>query len=149
DVAPRVGLAFAPRRVTGPLGRIFGEGKTAIRAGWGLFYDHTALSSSTRISIQTQPFAYSQSLYLPDSFEAPFGAGDNPWPIDLNKRNFSLYPFLYCVDPSFRTPYTYHYDFTVQREITATTAFELSFVGSSSLRTVRDRQINPALVGPG
>jgi len=37
----------------------------------------------------------------------------------------------------------------VQREITATTAFELSFVGSSSFRTVRDRQINPALVGPG
>jgi hypothetical protein len=145
DLAPRIGLAFAPRNAPGPLRHLVAEGKTVIRSGWGVFYDHTALSNSTRISIQTQPYSYFQGLWQPFSLASPFGSGADPWPIDLGKRQFSVYR-LYSVDPSFRTPYTYQYDLTVQREITPSTIAEVSYVGSGSFRTVRDRQLNPATV---
>src|SRR5262245_20495773 len=38
DLAPRLGLAFVPSHAPGPMRHLFGEGKTAIRSGWGMFY---------------------------------------------------------------------------------------------------------------
>jgi hypothetical protein len=38
--APRVGIAYSPNFTSGSLGKLFGgNGKTSIRAGWGLFYN--------------------------------------------------------------------------------------------------------------
>ena len=38
--APRIGIAYSPNFTSGTLGKLFGgNGKTSIRAGWGLFYN--------------------------------------------------------------------------------------------------------------
>jgi hypothetical protein len=147
DLAPRVGMAFLPRHLPGPLRTVLGEGKTAIRAGWGVFYDHTALSSSTRISTRTEPFSDFVTVVASQNnadFANPFGSSSNPFPIDVKKRAFTIWPSLYSIDPSFRTPYTYTYDLIIQRELTATTTLEVSYLGANSFRTVRDRELNPA-----
>src|SRR5208283_5288069 len=38
--APRIGIAYSPNVHDGPLSKLFGtDGKTSIRAGWGMFYN--------------------------------------------------------------------------------------------------------------
>jgi hypothetical protein len=83
------------------------------------------------------------------SFARPFGSSPSPFPIDLKQRAFSLNPQVYSINPSFRTPFSLGYDVIIQREVTPTTMLELSYFGSNSFRTVRDRELNPALPDPG
>ena len=151
DFAPRVGLAFVPGRLPWFLNRLLGNAKTSVRAGWGVFYDHTSLDNSTRISIATEPF--SAYVVVPiqgnASFAAPFGTSLSPFPVDLKQRPFSFYPNIFSIDPSFRTPYSYGYDIIIQREVTPATTLEFSYFGASSFRTVRDRELNPAMPEPG
>jgi hypothetical protein len=151
DIAPRVGLAFVPHSLPGLLNELLGDGKTSLRAGWGIFFDHTALENSTRISRGTEPFAV--EVFAPiqgdASFARPFGSSPSPFPIDLKQRTFTFIPQVYSIDPSFKTPFSLAYDVMIQREVTSTTMLELSYFGSNSFRTVRDRELNPALPAPG
>ena len=152
DLAPRIGLSYMAHHPPKWMGVLLGEGKTAVKTGWGVFYDHTPVATSTRISA-TEPFSSFQILspfYVPGgSFAAPFGRGPDPWPLDLNKRQFSSFPSVTSIDPFFRTAYTYHYDFLVQRQLTPSTVLDVSYAGTNSFRTIRDRELNPAVVKPG
>src|SRR4051812_12226100 len=41
DIAPRLSIAYSPNSENGLLHKLFGaQGKTSIRAGWGIYYDH-------------------------------------------------------------------------------------------------------------
>jgi hypothetical protein len=77
--------------------------------------------------------------YMPQPFLA---AGvTNPFPSrtppsDINFANAGFLPIgasgsIFVVDPHLRTPYTYHYNLSVQREVMRDTVVEASYVGSS------------------
>src|SRR5262249_38375603 len=105
NFAPRAGIAYSPGSSSGWRRFLFGEGKTALRAGWGVFYDQTPGLASTRFSA-AEPFSVSQRLPLFQIASAggtlanPFGSLPNPWPLDLGKPAFfSDAPSLQVIDP--------------------------------------------------
>jgi hypothetical protein len=151
NIAPRLGAAYSPRAAGGLARTIFGEGVTAIRAGFGMFYDNTSGIALARVS-STQPYSISQTIQgvtirsLGGSFANPFGRMPNPWPLDLNRRDFLGTPTLQVIDPMFRTPYAFHYNVTVQRELPGSIFLEASYLGSRGYKLARQQEINDATV---
>jgi hypothetical protein len=143
NLAPRIGVAYSP-----------GSGKTAIRAGWGMFYGPThGYNLSQQAS--TQPFSITHSLtnflihVAGGSFANPFGTLVNPFPIDMNRAIFTSAPLLQPIDPTFRTSSVYHYNLSVQRELPWHMLIETAYVGNNSFKLDRERELNVALVLPG
>jgi Carboxypeptidase regulatory-like domain/TonB-dependent Receptor Plug Domain len=150
DLAPRFGFAWDP----------FGDAKTSIRGGFGVFYD--VLKGEDNLQFNGQaPFFGFADLFMepgPDAFSDPFGnvGQPNPFPsrppaqnIDFDAAGFL--PFggggVYFVDPHLRTPYNYQYNLSIQRELHKDLIAEISYVGSSShgLTALVDR--NPFILG--
>jgi outer membrane receptor protein involved in Fe transport len=153
NFAPRLGVAYAPQAKSGLLHTLFGERKTAIRAAFGIYYDAAIGTTSTDVAF-IQPFSVSQTLTASQiraaggTFANPFGSRPNPFPIDLSHRAFTGAPDVEPVDPTFRTAYVYHYNLTLQRELPWSMLLELAYVGSSTFKQNRERELNLSVVTP-
>jgi hypothetical protein len=157
NFAPRVGFAWQP----------FNESKTSVRGGFGIFYDVLKAEDNFQFNGQI-PFASSAFLTFDNTgLPAPFGFVTNPFgstgsvnpfpskPIDhtVNFANtFGTFggAGVFFVDPHLRTPYTYQYNLSIEREIARKTTLEAAYVGSSSHGLTGLKDINafdPATLG--
>lgn len=160
---PRLGFAWDPK----------GDGKTSIRGGFGLFYD--VLKGEDNLQFNGQPpfFASTAPIFPTPTivtgvptytgdiqfFQDPFGSTGtvNPFPSkppdhNLNFLSAGLLPInaaggVYVVDPHLKTPYTYQYSLSLQREIAPSTVVEISYVGNSSHGLTSLQDINPFILG--
>jgi carboxypeptidase family protein len=145
--APRLGLAWSPNVRNGVLSRLTGgPGRTSVRLGWGMFYDSIEeLMFGENLSAQP-PFGGSSNLSN-TFFNTPFLGQDgsvtpNPFhgfldpkpgsPVDFAVfRPITLYGNL---PTNFRSQYTTHYHFTIQRELSPNTLLQFGYVGSEGHR---------------
>jgi hypothetical protein len=158
DWAPRVGFAWDPQ----------GNGKMSLRGAFGVFYD--ILKAEDNLQFNGKPPFYSSAglqfaplsgnpgselNYLSDPFGAvgaqnPFPSHAPPSNIDFASAGFlpiGASGNLFVVDPHLRTPYTYQYHLTLEREIARNTVVEASYVGSSSHGLTALEDINPFVLG--
>jgi Carboxypeptidase regulatory-like domain/TonB-dependent Receptor Plug Domain len=164
--APRIGVAWDP----------FGDGKTSVRAGFGVFYD--ILKAEDNFQFNGQPpffslagFNFPTSLsgnvgcdnsnqagqvitYFSDPFDSVCTPNTFPSVPQLSGTAYfsqdGTLPFgvgLFFVNPHLRTPYTYQYNLSVQREIVHSLTLEVNYLGNSShgLTTLQDA--NPFVLG--
>jgi hypothetical protein len=158
NFAPRIGFAWDP----------FGNSKTSVRGGFGIFYDILKAEDIFQDDGQP-PFAGAAAFNLPalagnpsqqvPFFTDPYGSASvsNPFPSKAPPANTNFAPFLpfgngpaeFFIDPHLKTPYVYQYSLSVEREIAKATRLDLSYVGSSShgLTTLID--VNPFVLGTG
>lgn len=154
NFAPRFGLAYSPAPESGWLKKIFHNDNTAIRIGFGIFYDQPTALSTTQFSY-VQPFATSVSLTSATirasggTFANPWGTAANPFPLDVAARTFTGRIALRPIDPTFRTAYAYHYNLTVQRQLPAGLLLEIAYVGNNTFKLPLVRDLNEPVVGPG
>lgn len=154
--APRIGVAYSPNFTNGALGKIFGSnGKTSIRAGWGLFYN--PMEQLVLEQFGAEP-PFGGSTYLPSTFfNTPFigqngGVNPNPFQGILSPKPgtqtdwASFRPMLLYGDfqPKMRTQYTAQYNFTIQRELSRDLVLQLGYVGSQGHRLLASHDINAA-----
>src|SRR5260370_17551726 len=119
NFAPRVGFAYDVK----------GDGKTVIRGAFGVFYD--AITANI-IQNGTQPFRYSSTINAPSSLSDPLrGLPSLPSGVNLSNPSFSTVPppGLTFPSPTLRTPYTFQYNLTIQRQILSDTVLEVAYVG--------------------
>jgi hypothetical protein len=143
DFAPRFGVAFSPQ--SGGLTRkLLGSGKSAIRAGFGMFYSPTYGYDFSKFT-SLAPFSNVVSVDVgkDGSFANPFGTQPNPFPIAPRDVPLSLGASIHTFDPRFRPAYTYQYNVTIQRELRGSLLLELSYIGSNSFRLDREIELNP------
>jgi hypothetical protein len=152
--APRIGIAYSPNFTSGPLGTLFGSnGKTSIRAGFGLFYNPIEELVLAQFGAEP-PFGGSSSL-SDEFFNTPFVAqggyvNPNPFngiitptkgqPTDLSFfRPILLYGEF---QPHLRTQYTSQYNLTIQRELSQSLMLQIGYVGSQGHRLLASHDIN-------
>src|SRR5277367_4383815 len=163
--APRLGFAWNPD----------GHGKTSVRGGFGIFYD--ILKAEDNFQFNGQPpffslanFGFPTSLtgnscaasnqpaqivtYFSDPFDSTCTENTFPSVPQLNGTvyfsNPSSLPFgsqLFFVDPHLKTPYTYQYNLSLQREVVPTLVLEVNYLGSSSHGLTALQDINPFVLG--
>ena len=146
--APRLGVAWDPR----------GDGKTSIRAGWGLFYNPIEQLVLEQFSAEP-PFGISLTTFN-TLFNTPYvsqsggvlanGANGVLDPKPGTAIDWSLFePILLFGEfqPHMRTQYAAQYNFSIQHEIARGTQLQLGFVGSQSHRLLVSYDVNHANPG--
>jgi len=143
--APRLGIAWDPK----------GDGKTSVRAGWGLFYNPIeqlvleqfsaeppfGISLTTFNTLFNTPYVFQNAGVLPN------GANGVLDPKPGTSLDWSLYePILLFGEfqPHMRSQYAAQYNLTIQHEIARGTQLQLGYVGSQSHRLLASYDINRA-----
>lgn len=142
NFAPRLGVAWDPK----------GDGKTLIRASWGIFYDmpHTLFY----YNYATEPlWGSSITLFNPQGgFANPWLGypGGNPFPTTQNRN--TPYPtsgYYETVPLNVKNTYVEQWNLTIQKQLASSWLLKASYIGNNSVHLWTDHELNPAVYIPG
>jgi hypothetical protein len=159
NFGPRLGLAYSPDFKGGVLGKVFGEGKSSIRASYGLYY--TSIEDLNLFyEVGDAPFGLYWVSPNPTTFDQPFLTRSDgssqlqrfpfTFPVPGSPANKTLDYSRYLpisFSPGYdihnRLPYAEHYNLSIQRELTKSTVLTLAYVGTQGHRLIAQYDANP------
>ena len=169
DFAPRLSVAYAPKAEDGFSKRIWGgPGKSSIRAGYGMYYDHfgegivnsfdqlgsfgltTTLTNPAGVQTVDGSARLSALNTIPTSSASTSGvcpvapcplvqpAPAGSFPVTPPAGIASGYAITWGLDDHLKTPYSHLLDFSLTRELPKSFVFEASYVGRFAHRLLQE-----------
>jgi len=141
---PRVGLVWDP----------FGDGKTSIRASYGLLYDTPHMFFYTRVSNNPPWGATLTRTGGPFPLSNPWAdyPGGDPYVQNSGTaKSFGFFPQsgVYAVsDPNLQSPQVNTWNFSLQRQV-GTWLLSGSYIGNHTAHLWSSRELNPQVYIPG
>jgi Carboxypeptidase regulatory-like domain len=172
DFAPRLAFAYSPKAEGGWSKRLWGgQGKTSIRAGYGLYFDHfgegivntfdregsfgltTAEVNPAGIQTVDGSARYSGLFNIPTSSNDG-NCATPPCPLIGQPPTgpFPVFPpsgaatpggfaITWGLDDKLKTPYSHLIDFSITRELPSSFVFEASYVGRFAHRLMQEEDL--------
>lgn len=147
--APRVGLAYD----------VYGDGRTSMRAGYGIFYNQYVQNVSN--NLQQEPFHISQVTNVTPSITCPYGGvytsgtcvgAITPFPFVYDSAHARFYTNtgLNSFRPGEQSmPYANEFNLTMEQQFSRQMALRVSYVGSTYMKQVINLDVNTPVFFPG
>lgn len=119
NFAPRIGIAWDP----------FGDGKTSVRAGFGVFHDLLLGGFATRWAIVNAPFNDNLQIILPPFPRPPLVSGPSVRTVSVPEFDMDQ-------------PHVLKWNLGVQREMAWNTAVSVTYIGSRGINLIRTGNVN-------
>jgi hypothetical protein len=136
NFAPRIGFAYDLK----------GDGRTAIRGNYGIYYDRTMGSVASGIDSNTPGFTQTVNVFpnsagtdirYSDAYPLPQKPGAPLLTLPLT-RNTSVR----LINPDFRSGYVQNYSLNIQHEIMRNTVIDVGYVGNRGVKLYMHRDVN-------
>jgi hypothetical protein len=172
DIAPRLAFAYSPTGESGWSKRLWGgQGKTSIRAGYGIYFDHfgegivntfdregsfgltTAEVNPAGIQTVDGSARYSGLFNIPTSSNDGTCATPpcsligspptGPFPVfpPSGAATPGGFAITWGLDDKLKTPYSHLIDFSITRELPSSFVFEASYVGRFAHRLMQEEDL--------
>jgi|HubBroStandDraft_3_1064219.scaffolds.fasta_scaffold06997_2 hypothetical protein len=171
DVAPRIAFAYSPKAEDGWSRRLWGgQGKTSIRAGYGIYFDHfgegivntfdregsfgltTAEINPAGVQTVDGSARYSGLFNIPTSSldgcaTPPCSLVGQPptGPFPVYSPSGAATPGGFAItwglDDKLKTPYSHLIDFSITRELPSSFVFEAAYVGRFAHRLMQEEDL--------
>lgn len=137
NFAPRIGLAYDP----------WGDGKTAVRANYGVFYDRLIGATISLVDANTPGFSQAVPVYPNSTAGSDVRVSDGiPLPqrpaAPVLRLPTTRSTSVVVYSPQLRTGYVQQYSLTIQREMLRNTVVEVGYVGTRGTKMFMDVNYN-------
>lgn len=136
-VMPRVGLAYDPS----------GNGRTSIRAAYGVFYDQFSNGAGQPMQVPISAVPWTQAVQISGptlNYADPLG-GQPP----SSGTAFPRPSTVVTLDHAAKMPYSQNWNLSIQRALGEAYLIEARYVGTKGTRVPRYVEANPAIFGAG